>query len=411
MAKHMRSIDRLKHSIARVKGRKSFSYLAIAKQLAKQGYDVINFGIGQPDLDTPKPIINEAKKALDEGFTKYTEAVGIAELREAIAEYLNERYDAKVKPSEVIVTPGALSAIYLVYAGYVEPGDEVIIIEPSYPPYTELALFCNAIPRYIPLTWRGREKGFELDLDLLKQTITERTKLIVLNNPHNPTGAIIPPKYVDEILEIAEKNNVIVLVDEIYNELLLDSNTNFKSALTFSNWRDVVAYVNGFSKTFSMTGWRLGYLVIREDVASKLANVAVNIWSCPTSFVQKAGVVALKNEECWKFVRHMVDIYKKRRDFMVSKLKDIKGIDVWPSSATFYLFPYVGNLLNEIGIDVELFAERLLYEKHVVVLPGTSFPDKAGASFIRLSFALDIDKMDKGIERMKEFIEELRNIR
>ncbi|MEM1541622.1 MAG: pyridoxal phosphate-dependent aminotransferase [Ignisphaera sp.] len=404
----MKSIDRIKPSVARVKGRKSFSYLAIAKQLVKQGYDVINFGIGQPDLDTPKPIINEAKKALDEGFTKYTEAVGIAELREAIAEYLNKRYSTEVKPSEIIVTPGALPAIYLVYAGYVEPGDEVIIIEPSYPPYTELTLFCNAIPKYVPLTWKGTEKGFELDLDLLKQSITKKTKLIVLNNPHNPTGAIIPSKYVDEILEIAEKNNIVVLADEIYNELLLDSNPNFKSTLTFNNWRDVVAYVNGFSKTFSMTGWRLGYLVVREDVASKLANIAVNIWSCSTSFVQKAGIVALRSEECWNFVKHMIDLYKKRRDFIVSKLKNTKGIDVWPSSATLYLFPYIGNLLNEIGMDVELFVERLLYEKHVVVLPGTGFPDKAGASFIRLSFALDIDKIDKGVERIKEFIEELK---
>lgn len=399
----MESINKLKPSVAHVKSRKSFSYLAIAKQLAKQGYDVINFGVGQPDLDTPEPIVEEAKKALDEGFTKYTEAAGIAELREAVAEYLNEKYKAGVKPSEVIITPGALPAIYLVYVSYVEPGDEIIIIEPSYPPYTELSLLSNANPRYVPLIWRGIDRGFELDVDKLYNFVTEKTKLIVLNNPHNPTGAVIPAKHIEAILDIAEKIGAVVLVDEIYNELILD-NIEFKSILTYNGWKDNVAYVGGFSKTFSMTGWRLGYLVVREDIANKLANVAVNIWSCPTSFVQKAGVKALKSNEVWDYVKNMVDLYRKRRDFMVSKLRDVKGIEAWPSAATFYLFPYVAQLLKEINIDAELLAEKLLYEKHVVVLPGTSFPDKAGASFMRFSFALDINKIDRGISRLKEFM-------
>lgn len=402
----MKPIERIKQQIFHLKGRKSFSYLAIVKYLMSQGYDVINFGIGQPDVDTPKPIVEEAKKALDKGFTKYTEVQGILELREAIANYLSEKYGENIKPSEIIVTPGALSAIFLAYLSYIESGDEVVIIEPSYPPYTELTTLFNAYPVYVPLIWRGVDKGFELDTNALDNRISSKTKMIVLNNPHNPTGAVIPPRHIEYVLDIAKKHNIIILVDEIYNEFVFND-TIFKSIISFDNWRDYVIYVNGFSKTFSMTGWRLGYLVAREDLATKLANIAVNIWSCTTSFVQKAAVVALKDNEVWNYVEETIDLFKKRRDFMVTKLREIRGIEVWSSSGTFYLFPYVGRLLEKIGIDVDLFAEELLNKKHVAVLPGTGFPDKAGKDFIRLSFALDINSIARGIERIKQYIEEL----
>lgn len=398
-------VERIRPTVSSIRGRKSFSYLAIAKDLARRGFDVINFGIGQPDVDTPRPIIEEAKKALDTGFTKYTEAQGIAELRNAIAEYLNTRFNSDIKPSEILVTPGALPAIFLAYLCYIEPGDEVIIIEPSYPPYTELAVIFNAKPVYVPLRWIGPDKGFELDINVLESSITNKTKLIVVNNPHNPTGTVIPSKHIEKIFELARNVGAIVLADEIYNELILDD-IKFKSFIDFDDWRQYVIYVNGFSKTFSMTGWRLGYLVAREDIVSKLTNLAVNIWSCPTSFVQKAGIVALKNREVWDYIRNVIKLFKHRRDYMVSKLREIENVEVWPSCATFYLFPFIGKMLEELGLDEEDFAEQLLYKKHVVVIPGTGFPDKAGSKFIRLSFALDINSIAKGIERIKQFVDE-----
>jgi aspartate aminotransferase len=404
----MVAINRVKNTVSSLRGRKTFSYLAIARQLAKEGLDVINFGVGQPDVDTPKPIVEEAKKALDEGFTKYTEASGIRELREAVAEYLNSRFSSNVKQSEVLITPGALPAIFLTYISYLEPGDEIVIIEPSYPPYTELSIIFNAKPIYIPLSWKGSEKGFELNSELLEKVISHRTKLIVLNNPHNPTGCVIPFKQIEEIVELAKKANAVVLVDEVYNEIVYD-NTNFKSILSLDKWRDNVIYVNSFSKTFSMTGWRLGYLVAREDIVTKLANVAVNIWSCATSFVQRAGVVAIRKGEVMDYVKMMVELFRRRRDFMVAKLRSIKSIEVWPSQGTFYLFPYIGGFLDKLGIDDEVFAEKLLYNKYVVVIPGSGFPDKAGKKFVRLSFAVDINLIDRGIERIKQFIEELKN--
>lgn len=402
----MRAIEKVKSPVLSLKGRKSFSYLAIARKLALQGYEVINFGVGQPDVGTPDPIAEEAKKALDEGFTKYTESSGLAELREAIADYLSTRFVSNIKSSEVLVTPGALPAIFLVYLSYVEPGDEVVIIEPSYPPYTELAMLFNAKPIYVPLRWRGSDKGFELDIVKLENAVNQKTKMIVVNNPHNPTGAIIPPKHIERILELAKRVNAVVLVDEVYNEIIFEDKA-FKSVISFENWKDNTIYVNSLSKTFSMTGWRLGYLVTQEDVVAKLVNLAVNIWSCPTSFVQKAGVVAFRKEVVWEYVKDMVKLFKRRRDLMVLKLREINGLEVWPSQGTFYLFPYIGRILENLGADDELLAEALLYNKHVVVLPGSGFPDKAGKNFIRLSFAVDENIISKGIERVKLFLEEL----
>lgn len=404
LAKDMKAVDRLKQSVLNLKGRKSFSYLAIAKQLTKQGYDVINFGVGQPDVDTPKPIVEEAKKALDEGFTKYTEVVGIAELREAITEYLNTRFYSNIKPSEVLITPGALPAIFLTYLSYIESGDEVVIIEPSYPPYAELSILFNATPVYVPLRWEGAEEGFKLDIALLEESINKRTKLIIVNSPHNPSGYIIPFKHIEKIVELAEKVNAVVLVDEVYNEFVY--NANFKSVLSLDNWRNNVIYVNSFSKTFSMTGWRLGYLVAHENIVSKLTNVAVNIWSCAPSFVQKAGVVAMKRGEVMDYVKEIIELFRRRRDFMISRLRDINGVEVWPSQGTFYLFPYIGKILTKLRIDDEIFAEKLLWSKYVAVIPGSGFPNTAGRNFIRLSFAIDIDLIDKGTKRIKQFIEE-----
>lgn len=395
---------RYRESIRGISGRKSFIYLARAKEYSRKGIEVINFGIGQPDIPTPKHIVEEAKRALDNGFTGYTESVGILELREAVAEYLNTRYGSDVKTSEIIITPGALSAIYLAMISFLDPGDEVIVIEPSYPPYTEIAKFIGAIPRYVPMMWMGSEEGFRLDLESLENSITKRTKMIILNNPHNPTGAVVPPRDIERLFEIAKSYRVIILADEIYDNFILEE-TPFKSTISFSEWRDYLLYVNGFSKTFSMTGWRLGYLVAREEVIAKLSNLAVNIWSCPTSFVQKAGVIALKGP--WEPVKEMINLFRKRRDYMVTKLREIRGVEVWPSKATFYLFPSIEKILSNLSIDVDSFAEQLLEKKYVVVLPGTAFPDKAGKNFLRLSFSLDIKLIEKGIERFKEFIDEL----
>lgn len=394
----------MKPIISELLGEVAFVYIAKARELERAGHRVISFGVGQPDIPTFQHIIDEAKKALDSKFTGYTETPGIRELREVIPEYLNERYGADVKPSEVIVTPGAKGAIFLALSAYLNPGDEVIVPEPSYPAYPEVARFIGARPVFIPLKWLGPSGGFELDVEAIEAAITPRTKVLVVNNPHNPTGALFTPTQVEKIFEIAREHNIMLLVDEIYDNFVYDSQP-FRSFLAFSDWRDYLLYINGFSKTFSMTGWRLGYLVLREEVAARLTRLAVNVWSCPVSFAQKAAIAALKGP--WEPIKDMIKLFQYRRDIIARKLSEIKGFEVWPSTGAFYIFPRIRNVLNSTRLTVEEFVEKLLYTKHVVTLPGTAFPDKAGKDFIRLSFAVDAKLIEEGAERIKEFIESL----
>jgi len=398
------TIKMFKDVITSLRGEAGFRYIAKAREMVRAGFKVINFGVGQPDIPTFQHIVNEAKKALDSGFTGYTETPGIPELRIAIAEYLNSKYRADVRADEVIVTPGAKPAIFLAIASYIEPGDEVIIPEPSFPAYPEIVRFLGAKPVYVPLKWLGGDGGFEIDLNAVENAITSKTKMIVINNPHNPTGAVFDSKQIEEIYRIAIEHGLLILADEIYDNFLYDGN-RLKSFISFTDWRDHILYVNGFSKTFSMTGWRLGYLVTRGEVASKITRLAVNIWSCATSFVQKAGVAALKGS--WDPVENMIKLFERRRNIAVEKLREIKDIEVWPCKGAFYLFPYIGSVLKTANMSSEQFVEKLIEKKHVVVLPGSVFPEKAGAEFIRISFALSENAIIEGIERLKSFIEEL----
>ena len=394
----------MKPIIAELLGEVAFVYIAKARELERAGHKVISFGVGQPDIPTFQHIIDEAKRALDAKFTGYTETPGIRELREAVVEYLNSRYGTNVKPTEVIITPGAKGAIFLALASYINPGDEIIVPDPSYPAYPEVARFLGAKPVFVPLKWLGPSGGFVLDVEAIEAAITPRTKAIVVNNPHNPTGALFTPSQVEKIYEIAKEHNLMLLVDEIYDNFIYD-NQPFRSFLSFADWRDNLLYVNGFSKTFSMTGWRLGYLVVREEIASKLTRLAVNIWSCPTSFAQRAAIAAIKGP--WEPVREMIRLFQQRRDVIARKLSEVKGFEVWPSTGAFYIFPRIRKVLDAAKLSVEEFVEKLLYSKYVVTLPGTAFPDKAGKDFIRLSFAVDVKLIEEGVERIKQFVESL----
>jgi aspartate aminotransferase len=397
------TLTSLKPVIGELLGEAAFAYLAKANELARQGRDVINFGIGQPDVPTPLHIREAAKRALDQGFTGYTETAGIPELREAIAEYLNTRYGSDVDPSEIIVTTGAKTAIFLAIASYLGPGDEIVVPEPSYPAYPEVARLLGARPIYVPLRWEGAERGFSLDLEALERAVTERTKMIVVNNPHNPSGTVFPPEQLDEIMEIARRKRLLVLVDEIYDNFVYEG-ARFKSFLSYGDWRDYVVYVNGFSKTFSMTGWRLGYLVVRREVAEKIRRLAVNVYSCATSFAQKAAIEALKGD--WGPVRRMVKMFEERRNVIVEELRRVPGFEVAKPLGAFYVFPRVRKVLDQLSVDVEVFVDELLYSKAVAILPGTAFPDRAGKDYVRLSFAIDVGRIREGVRRIREFVEE-----
>mgnify|MGYP001770696069 CR=1 FL=1 len=393
----------LKDEMFEIQGESAFTYLPIIRRLEEQGRKVISFGIGQPDFPTPAHIREAAKDALDQGFTGYTETAGIPELRQAIADYLNTRYSAGVSPDEVLVTPGTKTAIFMVGAAYLRPGDEAIIIEPSYYAYSQVAKFFGARPVFVAMDFRPGE-GFTLDVSKVEQAVTERTRMIFLNNPHNPTGAVLDPKAVDEIMELARKRGIIVVADEIYDNFLYDA--SFKSTISTEGWRDNLIYINGFSKTFSMTGWRLGYMVARRDVIDRMADLAVSVYSCANSIAQKAGVAALRGS--WEPVKEMVAEFRRRAEALYSILKDAPGIEMYMPKGAFYVFPRVRGLLEASGLaSVSDLVNKLLYEKGVLVLPGTAFPDKAGRDFVRISFATSMENIVEGAKRIVEFAREV----
>jgi len=395
------SLDQFSSSANSITGESTLVYQDFARQVQKnKGIKIINFGIGQPDLPTFKKIRDAAKKALDDGFTAYTPAYGIDELRQKIAEHLSSRYE-KVKKEEVIVTPGAKTALYLAFLLYINPGDEVIIFDPSFYSYAEVVKMLGGVPVYVKMKF-NENTGFSLNLSEIESKITKKTKMIVLNNPHNPTGMTFDPIEIEKLMQIAKEKKVILLSDEIYDYFIYEG--KMKSVLEDPEWRNYVLYVNGFSKTFSMTGWRLGYVVAKENVIKKMASIAADIYTCATSFAQKGAVEAFNDFED---VKDMISLFRKRRDVMYEELKKIKGIQVYKSSGAFYMFPYIGEVLRKSKLNVKDFSLKLIEEKGVTTIPGEVFPLDVGKEFVRLSFAVNEDDIREGIKRMKEFIEML----
>ncbi|BAB66267.1 pyridoxal phosphate-dependent aminotransferase [Sulfurisphaera tokodaii] len=394
-------VDDFSLSANSISGESTLVYQDVARQVQKtKGIRIINFGIGQPDLPTFARIREAAKKSLDEGFTGYTSAYGIDELRQKIAEHLSSKYES-VRKEEVIVTPGAKTALYLAFLLYINPGDEVIIFDPSFYSYAEVVKMLGGVPVYVKMKF-NESTGFSLNLSELESKINKKTKMIVLNNPHNPTGMVFDPIEIEKLMEITKEKKVLLLSDEIYDYFIYEG--KMKSVLEDPDWRDYVIYVNGFSKTFSMTGWRLGYVVAKEKVIKKMAEIAANIYTCPTSFAQKGALAAF---ESFDEVKEMISLFKKRRDIMYEELKKIKGIQVHKSQGAFYMFPFIGEILKKANLSVKDFSLKLIEEKGVTTIPGEVFPLEVGKDFVRLSFAVKEDDIREGIKRMKEFIDML----
>ncbi len=384
-----------------VSGESTLVYSDLARKVAKEkGFKIINFGIGQPDLPTFQPIREEAIKALSEGFTGYTPAAGIEELRSKVAEHLSSRF-SNVKKEEVIITPGAKTALFLAFLMVVNPGDEVIIPDPSFYSYAEVVRMLGGKVKYVPMKW-SEDQGFTLDIEAIEREITPKTKMIVFNNPHNPTGTLFSPKEVEELIRIAKEKKVWLLSDEIYDYFVYDG--QFKSVLEDPEWRDFVLYVNGFSKTFSMTGWRLGYLVAREEFIKKASALAATIYTCPTSFAQKGALAAFEH---FDLVKDMIALFKRRRDVMYQELKKVRGLRVSLPKGAFYMFPNLSEILKKKGWTSKDFSVKLIESKGVTTIPGEVFSPQVGKDFVRLSFALDEKDIKEGVQRMKEFVDEI----
>ena len=369
----------------------AFEVLAKAKALEKQGKDIVHLEIGEPDFDTPKNIKEAATRALNAGYTHYTPSSGLPEVKQVIAEYISKTRKLDVKPEEVVVTPGAKPVMFFSMLSLVSPGDEVMYPNPGFPAYEALIKFVEAKPVPIPLR---EENEFSFDPEYVKEKITKKTKMIVLNSPENPTGGIIPREDLKVLADCLEnRDDVFVLSDEIYSKIVYEGKS--ESISQFPGMKEKTIILDGFSKTYAMTGWRLGYGVMRKDLAGKMAQLMTNSNSCTNAFVQLAGVEALKGPQTE--LEKMVAEFRKRREVIVDGLNKIVGITCTKPHGAFYAFPNI----TGTGMNSRKLGDQLLQNAGVAVLPGISFGEY-GEGYLRLSFANSVENIKKALDRIEK---------
>ncbi|MCD6317674.1 pyridoxal phosphate-dependent aminotransferase [Candidatus Aerophobetes bacterium] len=376
---------------------------AKVKEMRQRGVDVIGFGAGEPDFDTPSHIKEEAKRAMDDGFTKYTPSSGIKELKEAISKKFREDNRLNYSLSQIIVSCGAKQCLYNAIQVICEEGDEVILPSPYWVSYPEQIKLSGAVPRI--LKTRG-EDGFKINPQTLSNRITPKTKLLILNSPNNPTGAVYSKDELKAIAEIAIKNNIYIISDEIYEKTIYEAKHTSIASLN-SKIKDLTIVINGVSKTYSMTGWRIGYAAGKEEIIKAMSNLQSHSTSNPTSFAQKGALAAISGPQ--DSVIKMRTEFKKRRDYMLKKLNQIPGISCTEPRGAFYLFPNISKLIGrsfngkKIKNSLDL-TDFLLREARVAVVPGVAF---GADNYIRLSYATSMDNIIKGIERLKKAVSKL----
>src|SRR6266849_1587630 len=373
----------------------AFEVLARARALERAGREIIHLEIGEPDFDTPVHIREAAKRALDEGATHYGPAAGLPELREAIAKHVSATRGVPISPEEVVVTPGGKPIMFFTILALVNSGDEVIHPNPGFPIYESVINFVGGVPVPIPLR---EENGFGFDLDEFTRRLSSRTRLIVINSPQNPTGGVLDRGQLERIATAAVERGIPILTDEIYREFLYDG--EFTSILGFPGVRERAVLLDGFSKTYAMTGWRLGYGVMPVPLAEHVTRLMVNSASCTASFVQLAGLAALEGDQTP--VAQMVAEFKRRRDLIVDGLNRLPGVSCVRPRGAFYVFPNV----RRTGRPASEIAERLLSEAGVAVLPGTAF-GAHGEGYLRLSYANSEANLRTALDRMRSVFESL----
>jgi len=362
-----------------------------AQALEKQGREIIHLEIGEPDFPTPKHICEAAIEAINQGYTHYSSGSGMMEAREAIADFVCRDKGIQVTPEQLIITPGGKPAVFFTICICADAGDEVIIPDPGFPPYEAMVLFAGAKPVHLPL---HEHRDFSFDVEQLRQLVTPRTKLILLNSPHNPTGAMLTHKDLEFIAELAREKDFFVLSDEVYAKIVYEE--SFTSIATLPGMAERTIIVDSFSKAYAMTGWRLGYAVAPRQAADHIGTLMVNSNSCTATFTQIAGIEAVKGPK--DFQIQMVAELRKRRDLLVEGINKIPGISCCVPKGAFYVFANI----SELGMDSVLFSNRLLDEAGVATMPGVSF-GKYGEGFVRLSYAASMDKIHKALERIEKF--------
>jgi aspartate/methionine/tyrosine aminotransferase len=376
--------------MARIGVESAFDVLVKARALEAQGKSIIHLEIGEPDFPTPPNVVAAGQKALGEGWTKYGPTQGLPELRQSIASYISRTRGIKVGPQNVCVVPGGKPIMYFVIIALLEEGDEAIYPDPGFPIYESMIRFQGAKPVPIPLR---ESRGFSLDINELKDRLTDRTKLVILNSPHNPTGGIIPAGDIQQIAAMLRERDIMVLSDEIYSRIIYDGEPS--SIASVDGMLEKTVILDGFSKTYSMTGWRLGYGVMPEWLAGAVVKLMVNSNSCTASFTQRAGMEALEGPQ--DAVDAMVAEFKRRRDAVVKGLNTIPGFRCPLPAGAFYVFPNV----EGTGMGSKELADYLLYEGGVACLDGQCFGAE-GRGYLRFSYANSLENIMDAVERIRK---------
>jgi aspartate/methionine/tyrosine aminotransferase len=371
----------------------AFAVSARARALEAQGRPMIHLQIGEPDFDTPAHVREAAKRALDDGATHYAPFPGIPELRTAIADDVTRRKGFPADPSQVFVTVGGKGVMLYAILGLIDPGDEVIVPDPGYPIYESLTRFVGATPVPIPIRM---ENDFRLDVEELASLITPRTRLLIINSPANPTGGVLTRSDLERIAQLAAEHDLWVMTDEIYARILYDGAEHISIA-SLPDMAERTIVLDGFSKTFAMTGWRLGYAVVPDSLKEVFGELVINTISCAPTFAQVGAVQALVGPQ--DDVEAMVVEFKARRDLVVEGLNEINGIRCATPLGAFYAFPDISGT----GLSGADFAERLLTEADVCVLPGTAFGG-VGTEHIRISYANSRENLTEALARMGRFV-------
>ena len=375
--------------INRLSSESAFEVLAKAKQLEAQGRKIIHLEIGQPDFPTPTNICEAAFQAMQDGYTGYVPAAGLWSLREVIADHLAQTRKIEVHPEEVVVTPGAKPVIFFTLLALIESGDEVIYPNPGFPAYESVINFVGG--KAVPLPLR-EEVEFRFRLEDLEAIISPQTKLIILNFPHNPTGGILTPADLQAITQLAIEHDLYILTDEIYSRLLYEQTHH--SIISYPGMKERTILLDGYSKTYAMTGWRLGYGVAPIPIVKQIEKLMINSNSCTCAFTQVAGIEALTGSQ--DFVTQMVKSFQQRRDVLVAGLNQIPGIDCLSPAGAFYVFPNV----KQLPLPCQQLADYLLTEAGVAVLSGASF-GQYGDGYLRISYANSLENLSEALERIK----------
>ncbi|MCG2712471.1 MAG: pyridoxal phosphate-dependent aminotransferase [Candidatus Omnitrophica bacterium] len=386
--KHKKLLSQAAH---RIEGQPMFKLLEKAQKLEQQGENIIHFEIGDPDFATPKHIIEAAYSSMKAGETHYTSSMGLYDMRVAAAEATKSSRGFMPSIDQVLITPGANIIIYLVIKCLVNQGEEIILPDPGFPTYYSVIKFCDTVPVCVPLK---EENRFRMNPDDIRKAITPKTRLIIINSPSNPTGAVMNAEEIDEVSKIAADNGVYLLSDEIYSRMMYDGG-KFHSPSSNDHCLENTILLNGFSKAFAMTGWRLGVTIGPKEVIEKMGLLVQTLCSCVPPFIQRAGIAAINDDQTE--IRKMIEIYKQRRDLLVEGLNSIPKLSCLKSEGAFYLFVNI----KQTAMTSEEFADFMLEKARVALLPGTNF-GKFGQGYVRLTYATGIEQIKEGIKRIEK---------